>query len=319
MGGIGPLMVHTVNSGGARDGRRDYRHAMKKTTFSGLRVAAAAALAGLVALTAAGCGSGGSSSGSGSGQLTVLMADAPPNLGDVTAVNVTISKVEVHRSGSGGEGSGSWVTVFEGAKTFNLLDLANIENVTALPHLVDDGLPAGHYTQLRLIVATASIEVGGTTFPLVIPSGANTGLKALPFDVASQQDTVLLVDFDVARSVTRQGDGTYRLQPVIRLAPVTLTSTLTGKVVDASGAPMSAQVTLKDVGGTVVTTSVTSVSDASVETNGVFALHGLASGTYTLEVAAEGHSTVTQTVTVTAPTTTDVGNVTLTAAASTGV
>ena len=39
-------------------------------------------------------GSGGSSSGNGS--LSVLMSDAPPNLGNVTAVNVTVTKVEVH-------------------------------------------------------------------------------------------------------------------------------------------------------------------------------------------------------------------------------
>src|SRR4051812_25914884 len=208
--------------------------------FPGRRAEVVAALVVLVSIAAAGCGSGGSGTGSGSGQLTVLMADAPLNLGNVSAVNVTVSKVEVHSSGAGQTGSGSWQTVFQGAKTFNLLALANVTDVTTLPHLVDGGLAPGHYDQLRIVVASASIVVNGQTLPLVIPSGANTGLKALPFDVASRQDTVLLLDFDVAQSVNLQGDGTYKLQPVIRLAPVTQTASVTGKIVDGAGAPMSA-------------------------------------------------------------------------------
>jgi hypothetical protein len=279
------------------------------------RVAAIAAIAGLAVVVAAGCGGGGSSSG-GSGQLTVLMADAPPP--GVDEVNVTITKCEVHTGGTEATG-GSWKTVFEGQQSFNLLDLANVLNPDALPHIVDRGtLPAGRYTQLRLIVDpnTASIKLAdGSVHPLVIPSGANTGLKALPFEIRSQQDTVLLLDFDVAQSVNVQGDGTYKLTPVIRLAPMTMSATLTGKVVDSSGAPMSAQVTLKDAGGVVVTTSITSVaSPADPATDGVFAMHGIPSGAYTLEVAAEGHTTVTQPVTLTAPNTTDAGSVTLAAA-----
>jgi hypothetical protein len=275
--------------------------------FPGRRTTAAAALVVLANLAAAGCGGSGSGSGSGSGQLTVLMADAPPSLAGVTAVNVTVSQVEVHTS------SGGWQTVFQGSKTFNLLALANVQDVTTLPHLVDGGLAPGHYDQLRLVVASGTIGVNGQTQPLVIPSGANTGLKALPFDVASRQDTVLLLDFDVAQSVTLQGDGTYKLQPVIRLAPVTQTASVTGKIVDGSGAPMSAQVTLKDTTGAVVAMSITTVGASPSPTDGVFAVHGLPSGNYTLEVAAAGMPTVDQPVTLTAPAMTDAGNVLMTA------
>jgi hypothetical protein len=285
---------------------------MIKVAFSS-RQAAVAALAGLVALTTVGCGSSGSSSGS--GQLSVLMADAPPNLGGkVTAVNVTVTKVEVHSGTDTSTQSGSWKTVSQGAKSFNLLDLANQPDMTKLPHIVDSGLPAGHYNQLRLVVdpANCNIVVDGVQHPLVIPSGANTGLKALPFDIASQQDTVLLLDFDVAQSVNLQGDGTYKLQPVIRLSPVTLAS-VTGKIVDNTGAPMAAQVTLKDGAGVPVATSITSASVPPVDTDGVFAIHAIPSGTYTLEVAAQGYTTATAPVTLTAPNLTDAGTVTLTA------
>jgi hypothetical protein len=277
------------------------------------------ALAGLAVVGGAGCGSGGSS---GSGQLTVLMADAPP--AGVKEVNVTVTKVEVHSGGtvdgSGQETGGAWKTVFEGQQTFNLLALANVQNPDALPHIVDRGtLPAGRYTQLRLIVAPngATIKLADDSVqPLVIPSGSNSGLKALPFDIKSQQDTVLLLDFDVAQSVNLLGDGTYKLTPVIRVAPVTLTGTVSGNVVDGTtSAPMAATVNLKDAGGNVVAGTVTTVSGTTppAATDGVFAIHGVASGSYTLEVSAPNHTTVTQSVTVTAPNATDAGSVTLAA------
>jgi hypothetical protein len=178
-------------------------------------------------------------------------------------------------------------------------------------------VPAGHYTQLRLIVQSASMVMeDGRTVPLVIPSGANTGLKVLSFDVPRNSQTVLLLDFDVAQSVNLQGDGTYKLEPVLRLAPASQTATFTGKVVDGAGAPVDdAQVTLKTAAGTIVAASLTSVSDpADPVKDGVFAIHGLPSGTYTCEVTAQGFAPTTQSVTLIAPNTNDVGNVTLTAA-----
>lgn len=317
---------------------------MVNTAFSGRGIVGIATLAALTALTAAGCGGGGgTSSGTESGQLTVLMADAPPDLGNVTEVNVTISRVEVLTSGAGATtqqvtppsgsdtvptdtdsggaapntatGSGGWKTVFQGSQTFNLLELANVEDVTTLPHLVDSSLTAGQYNQLRLIVDSGSITVDGQTYPLTIPSGANTGLKSLPFTVYSKQNTVLLLDFDVAQSVRKTGDGQYVLTPVIRLAPVKSTTSATGTVVDEAGAPVSAQVTLKNGAGAVVATSITSLGNAQAARDGVFALHGLPTGTYSLEVAASGYTTRTESVTVTVPTVVEVGSVALTPAA----
>jgi hypothetical protein len=279
-------------------------------------MAMAATLAGLAAI-AAGCG-GGSGSASGSGQLSVLMGDAPLSLTGVSAVNVTVSKVEVH-SGSSIDATGagtdsSWKTVWQGSQTFNLLSLANVKDMTTLPHIVDRGtLPAGHYNQLRMIVSSGSIVVNGSSQPLVIPSGGNTGLKALPFDVASQQDTVLFLDFDVSQSVNLQGDGAYKLQPVIRLAPVTLTASVTGTVVNTTGSPLAATVNVKDASGTVVADTVTTVGTTASPSDGVFAIHGLPSGSYTLEVSATGYTTVSQPVTLTAPDTMDAGSVSLTA------
>src|SRR5258707_342470 len=155
--------------GGVRLPHDDSESSMRMKQISGRRTAVAVAVAplGVLVSITAGCGGGGS--GSGSGRLTVLMADAPPGLGNVTAVNVTVSKVEVHTSNS-------WQTVFQGSKSFNLLALANVMDVTTLPHLVDGGLAPGHYDQLRMVVDSGTIVANGQTQPLVIPSAATTCL-----------------------------------------------------------------------------------------------------------------------------------------------
>jgi uncharacterized protein DUF4382/carboxypeptidase family protein len=303
---------------------------MVQTALSGRRVVAAAALAGMAAF-AAGCGSGGSSSGSG-GSLSLLMSDAPPNLGNVTAVNVTVTKVEVH-PGDGTETTDpatdtNWKTVWQGSQTYNLLSLANVADLSKLPLIVNRGsLSAGHYDSLRMTIDDGksdangpTITVNGQTQPLTVPSGSQSGLKSKKFDIASSQDTVLLLDFDVAKSVLQTGSGTYMLKPVIELAPATLTASVTGEVVDSTGAPMSALVNVKDASGAVVGSSITTVTgtaSAPSATDGVFAVHGLPSGSYTVEVSATGFTTMDQPETLMAPNTTNAGNLTLTAASGT--
>ena len=173
------------------------------------------------------------------------MSDAPPNLGNVTAVNVTVTKVEVH-PGNGTETTDtsndpSWRTCWQGSRQFNLLSLANVTDVTNLPLIVDrNSLPAGTYDQLRLIIdpSSATITVNGQTQPLTVPSGGQTGLKSKKFDITRSTNTVLLLDFNVAQSVTQQGNGSYQIKPVIDIDPLTGTGSVSGKVVDASGAPM---------------------------------------------------------------------------------
>jgi hypothetical protein len=283
---------------------------MTKKRSSSRQAAAIAALAGLVAVAATGCGGGSTSS---NGSLSVAMSDAPPNLGDVSAVNVTVTKVEVH-SGDGTETGDTstdtkWKTCWQGSRTFNLLSLANVTDVTNLPLIVDrDSLPAGHYDQLRLIIdpSNATITVGGQTQPLTVPSGGQTGLKSKKFDITRSTNTVLLLDFNVAQSVTLQGNGSYQIKPIIDIDPLTGTGSVSGKVVDASGAPMGALVNVKDASGTVVGSSIT------LPTDGVFAVHGLLPETYTLEVSATGKTTATMTTPLLVQgQTTDVGSVTL--------
>ena len=162
-----------------------------------------------------------------------MLKDSP--FSDAKALLVTFSKLNVHASGAG------WVTVpfAEGASS-RTCDLKQLE--TAQDILGVGPLPAGHYTQLRLVVSSATIYFqngssgaacaptvvapAGTNAPVVIPSGE---LKLnREFDLASSGGTTILLDFDGDRSVKLTGNGNgrgkgggrYIMTPVIGIVSV---------------------------------------------------------------------------------------------------
>ena len=108
------------------------------------RAMMALVLAGL----AAGCGGGGDSGrGPGPGTLGVSMTDSPSCGFD--AVNVTVVKVRVHKSSSATGSDAGWTDItLNPARKINLLDLNN----GVLDYFGQTALPAGHYTQLRLVL-----------------------------------------------------------------------------------------------------------------------------------------------------------------------
>src|ERR1051325_1614643 len=151
------------------------------------------------------CNTGGLQSTAQSGRLNVYLSDAP--LGDVASATVTISKVYLV---GGSEESGHRYTITDTTAEYDLLTLQN--GVTAL--LGSAAIPAGDYTQLRLVVEDATITlVPGVTFrdgsssqTLKVPSGAESGIKvdfAGPLHI-EPGTTNLLVDFDVTRSEERR-------------------------------------------------------------------------------------------------------------------
>lgn len=191
-----------------------------------------------------------SSSSTSTGTLSVYMTDAPAN--SLEAVYVTIDEVAVHKaeeeaSGDNGEqGSrgedGDWQVVASPQKTFNLLELVN----GAMAELGTSELEAGHYTQMRLMLgenpdsglninndthqhANYVIKKDGTEQKeLFIPSGYQTGIKLVHgFEVAAEQPTELLLDFDASRSVVLRGNEVsnsneasnngYLLKPTIKI------------------------------------------------------------------------------------------------------
>jgi len=232
-----------------------------------------------------GCGGGGS--GSSSGTLGVSLTDAPACGFD--AVNVTVRKVRVHESSAASDSGEGWADItLNPARKINLLDLNN----GILESLGETPLPAGHYTQLRLVlVANAgqnianSIILSGqaTEIPLVTPSAVQSGIKLInSFTVASGQRTDLVLDFDACKSIVTRGNGIYALKPVIRVIPTVLNG-IKGFVDSsllASHVMVSAQ-----VNGTVVHSTVPNSQ------TGEFFLARLATGNYDVVITADGHAT----------------------------
>jgi hypothetical protein len=161
------------------------------------------------------------------GTLGVSLTDSPAC--GFAEVNVTVNQVRVHSSSAAPMDGEGWSTItLSPPRKINLLELTN----GVISSLGETPLPAGHYTQLRLVLdrntgsSTAnSIVLTGTTteIPLVTPSAAQSGIKLInEFDVVANQRTDLLLDFDACKSVVRRGNGSYGLKPVIKVIPFVL-------------------------------------------------------------------------------------------------
>jgi hypothetical protein len=248
-----------------------------------------------------GCGGSGGGSSSGMGTLSMSLADAPDP--STSAVNVTIDKVEANVDGN-------WQQINTATPAFSgdLLTLAK----TTSP-LGTTQLPTGHYTQVRLFVSSATLTDSTGTHDVTIPSGSQTGLKVLvDYDINAGDVTNVLLDFDVNHSIVSTGSGKFMLKPVVRGSVQVLSGTVTGTVVDGSGAVQGATVTLTPSG------QAPSATDPSVLTlsDGTFKVWGVMPSTYDVNVTftPSGGSAETGSATneaVTANANTDTGTITL--------
>jgi hypothetical protein len=250
--------------------------------------------AGLYVL--AGCSSD-HGTGPSMGHVSVRLTDAP---GDYEQVNIVVDQISVHRDGDDAEG---WETLaLDSTTTFDLIQLQG----GVLARLADGDVPAGHYTQVRLHIAEGSnVVVDGTTYPLKVPSGMQSGYKLIGgFDVPAGGAVELTLDFDAARSIVHTGNGKYMLKPTCRLIVnrVENTGAITGHLL-----PEGVVATIEAVAdtGTVQTTSA--------GTDGRFTLAQLLPGTYSVAIhpADTLRDTTLTGVSVTAGQTTDVGDVQL--------
>jgi len=258
-----------------------------KTTFRQAGLLAGSVIAA-VSLTA--CGGGGGGSGASStpapvataGTLSVSLTDAPSCGFD--AVNVTVNKVRVNASASAGDTDTGWTDItLNPAKKINLLNLTN----GVLESLGQASLPAGHYSQLRLVLdantgtgmANSVVPTGGAETTLSTPSAVQSGIKlAKEFDVAAGQNVDLVLDFDACKSVVTQGKGRYLLKPVVKVVPTAATG-ISGYVATAllgSHVNVSAQQNGAIVGATVPDPAT-----------GQFTLSHLAAGNYDVVITAD--------------------------------
>lgn len=255
------------------------------------------ALAGLAA-----CGGGGGGDVAGNGTLRMALTDAPSC--GFSAVNVTVEKVRVHQSSSAAETDAGWSEiVLNPARRVDLLTLTN----GVLMELGQVPLPAGKYTQMRLVLASNSganplansvVPTGQAETALKTPSGQQSGVKAnVNIDIAANKMADFVLDFDACKSVVSAGaSGQYLLKPVVSVYP-RYVSGVQGYVEPGVGASVSLQLNGEPVRAT------------TPDSAGKFLLQPVAPGNYTLVVTGTGRTTtVIAGVPVVADTVTPVGS-----------
>lgn len=232
----------------------------------------------VAALVIAACSSGTVSTASGMGTVSVMLSDpatcqAPA--GPYSHVYVTITDVQANVSSTVSATDSSWVdltpNLSNNPQQIDLLGLAN--NHCFLATLGDSlQLQAGSYQQIRVILASNSASLSGSNacqtagsancvvlasdssvHTLQLSSEAQTGIK-IPsgqiasgaFTIGSGQTKDLDIDFNTCESIVQEGNGQYRLMPVLHAGEVSTTSTsINGKVLDAAtGNPVAGTVTV---------------------------------------------------------------------------
>ena len=204
------------------------------------------------------------STSDGTARLQVFLTDDP---GDYEAVYIDVKDVQINVTG---DSSSGWLSL-QGvnAGVYDLLRLVNDEDTV----LADAVIPSGRLHQIRLVLGTENyVKIEGTTqlIKLETPSAEQSGLKLnVQYDVTDDRLYMIVLDFDVAKSIVKTGGGKYILKPTIRAILNAVGGTIKGIVM-----PKDFQTTVYAMQGVdTVATTLTGI-------NGGYVIKGLPAGSY---------------------------------------
>ena len=145
----------------------------------------------------------------GSSTLNVRLTDAPAAF---EQVNIDIREVRVKFSDD--STSNGWVTLTTYPGIYNLLALQN-----GVDTLLGTGVfPTQVVKEIRFILGpNNTIKDAGVIYPLTIPSGSESGLKLKINKALNATLETIIIDFDAALSVKKEGPGDYKLRPVLKI------------------------------------------------------------------------------------------------------
>jgi hypothetical protein len=246
--------------------------------------------------------------------------------GPYAHVYVTVTDIRAHVNANAGDSDAGWVDLTPSlAKAPLQIDLLGLASDQCFLASMGDAqqLQAGNYQQIRVILAdNSSTLVGksnacqtstncvvlndGSVSPLQLSSESKTGIK-IPsgqianggFNIAAGQTKDLDIDFNTCVSIVQEGNGKYRLKPVLHAGEVSTTSSsINGTVVDsATGNHIDGQVTVA-----LEQTDATGVDrvfmSALTDASGHFVFCPLPSGTYDLVMVGQSTSGVVYSPTV---------------------
>jgi hypothetical protein len=183
--------------------------------------------------------------------------------GPYSHIYVTVTDVLIHTSANASANDSGWIDLTPDLQKNPVqVDLLGVSNQCFLAMLGSAGIPAGSYQQMRIILAPnasgvnnnkcdtsanclmLASDLSNTPIPLQLSSQSQTGIK-IPsgqiaggkFVVAGGDNKDLNIDFDACASVVTQGNGQFRLKPVLHAGEVALQSTSTaisGTVIDVA-------------------------------------------------------------------------------------
>jgi hypothetical protein len=164
----------------------------------------------LASLMLSACNSGGGDTASGTGSVAFLITDGPA--ADFDEINVSVNRAELFCD------SGH-VTVFEGDKTFNLLDLADNGRIFA----AGDNIPAGSCSKIRLTLSQIELiheDDAGNTLKDYPQLPGNGKLDLVPrggFYIGPGQTVLIQIDMDANKSIhiVETGSDKYQFRPVV--------------------------------------------------------------------------------------------------------
>jgi len=190
----------------------------------------------------------------------IRLTDAP---GPYNAVYIDLQGLEI----TGNDGKAVLLDLHWGI--YNLLNFTNGKDTLIASGTLKDTT----VKQIRLILgANNSVVVNNVSFPLSTPSDDQSGLKLqMNQTLTAGALYSVLLDFDANKSIVDEGNGNYKLKPVIRTIVTDLTGAIKGNISPA--------------GTLAFVTSTSTISYCSnVNTTGDFKVIGLLPGTYTVIV-----------------------------------
>ena len=118
-----------------------------------------------------------------------------------------------------------------------------------------------------------TVLVNNVSYPLSTPSAEQSGLKLQVHQtLEAGVEYSILLDFDANQSIVDQGNGTYKLKPVIRTIDTAISGSVMGKI-----SPIGLIATVTATSALASYTSIVSVS-------GDFLIQGVPAGTYSVTV-----------------------------------
>jgi uncharacterized protein DUF4382 len=227
---------------------------------------------GLEALLLASCGGNGTFLGpqGTTGTVTTNISDPPtcaaPN-GSFLKAWVTVTRVRAHLSADADPSANGWVDLADLRNNPAQVDLLSLASTSCLLNQLGStsGLPPGNYQQIRVILLS-NAPASGTAVPSSNPCGSNgfncvaladgsvrtlqltseadTGIKIPPGQIAggginliAGQSANLDIDFDACSSIVSQADGQFHLMPALHAGEASVSSKISGRVVDNSQPP----------------------------------------------------------------------------------